>query len=91
MKIKFSDLINLNGNGTFAKRLYAQFQTESNLVKLVYVPQMDAPIPNNSILLWANRFYATGNKSVQDSDRSQLYDNYYFSAKINPSDGKNDL
>lgn len=86
LKIKLTDLIDPNRNQTFIDNLYAQFQSDTNRINLLYLPDMQKA-PSNSILLNSlsntssiNYYNATSNnRTMQDTNR--LLDDFFLDVK----------
>ena len=89
LRLKLNDLINPDRNGTFIDSLYAQFQSNSNQINLIYVPPNEKP-PDNSVLLNNDLFgnekignYSSTNQIITNSsivDSNKLLNEFYLNA-----------
>jgi hypothetical protein len=84
IKMKLSDLINPDRNKTFIDNLYAQFQSNSNQINLLYVPPNEKP-PDNTILLTnslLNNDYSTNQLTNTNNhvDSNKILNEFYLNA-----------
>jgi hypothetical protein len=93
LKMKLSDLINPDRNKTFIDNLYAQFQSNSNQINLLYVPPNEKP-PDNTILLTnslLNNDYSTNQMTNTNSrvDSNKILNEFYLNAIKQKSNSNN--